>query len=159
MTKEDLTLRTIIRHRDFLQYAMKKITTRLDERAIIHDASKMLNDEFIGFCNINEAAMLHEFGSEAYKEALKKEKDVIDLHYSRNSHHPEYHGSPDHIGILDLIEMVCDWWAAWKTYESSLSWLESLEVQRKRYGNKFNSVQWNNIFELANLMISEDYRL
>ena len=66
----------------------------------------------------------------------------ITLHFSRNSHHPEYYFNPADMGFLDIIEMVFDWNAAAKTYgTNTLS--ESLEVQRKKdIGRTLTKEQW-----------------
>ena len=36
------------------------------------------------------------------------------MHYSRNSHHPEFYGERGIAGmdLFDLVEMLCDWMAA-----------------------------------------------
>jgi hypothetical protein len=95
--------------------------------------------EFAGFARINAIARVHKFGSEEYKASMQQEKATINLHFSRNSHHPE---RPKLIGeaaestrgladdatywsahtearmtFLDVIEMVCDWWGARKGYD------------------------------------------
>jgi len=110
------TLRSLIRHRAFLQEAMARFSRRLQERATLHDLSKLLDDEFPAFSRINCAARVHKFGSPEYDEGLRCEAETIRLHYARNSHHPE---GRDPLGLVDTIEMVCDWWAAWSGYNDS----------------------------------------
>lgn len=121
-------LRSYSRHRDFVRLALTRVIHELEARAIEHDASKMLDDEFGGFARINKAARVHKFGSPEYSAGMDQERPTIDLHFSRNSHHPEFHSQT----FLDVIEMVCDWWGARKGYDSKLGWAESVELNLKQ---------------------------
>lgn len=143
-------LRSYSRHRDFVRLALLAVSQDLERRSLTHDASKMLDDEFAGFARINAIARVNKFGSEEYKTSMKQEKATIDLHFSRNSHHPERpillgeraeeeRGLPDdctywadrdgaRMTFLDVIEMVCDWWGARKGYGDSRTWQESVEL-------------------------------
>lgn len=82
-------LRSYTRHRDYVRLALLFVGQNLERRAVEHDASKMLDDEFAGFARINAIARVHKFGSPEYSESMKQERATIDLHFSRNSHHPE----------------------------------------------------------------------
>jgi hypothetical protein len=149
-------LRSYSRHRDFVRLALHRVENALAERGIVHDASKMLDDEFAGFSRINAAARVHKFGSEEYKAGLQAERPTIDLHFKRNSHHPERanligedaeeeRGLPDDatysaaragaaMNFLDVIEMVCDWWGASKGYDDPRPWSESVALNFKSKG-------------------------
>jgi hypothetical protein len=118
-------LRSYSRHRDFVRLALTKVIHALERRAIEHDASKMSDDEFAGFARINAAARIDKFGSPGYKEAMEREQGIVNLHFSRNSHHPEY-GYPR--TFLDVVEMVCDWWGARKGYDDPRSWMETVQL-------------------------------
>lgn len=150
-------LRSYSRHRDFVRLALLAVVQDIERRSLTHDASKMLDDEFAGFVRINAIARVNKFGSEEYKASMKQERATIDLHFSRNSHHPERprlageaaereRGLPDdctywsaHAGaqmtFLDVIEMVCDWWGARKGYDDSRTWQESVELNFKSKGD------------------------
>lgn len=143
-------LRSYSRHRDYVRLAITLVAQALERRAIEHDASKMLDDEFAGFARINAAARINKFGSPEYAENMQRERGTIDLHFSRNSHHPERpgligesaeteRGLPDDftywnargsaaMSFLDIIEMVCDWWGARKGYDDPRSWYGSVEL-------------------------------
>lgn len=148
-------LRSYSRHRDFVRLALSRVERALYERAMVHDASKMLDDEFAGFSRINAAARINKFGSPEYKEGMKRERATIDLHFSRNSHHPEYptYGAPDgsslmgsevvaydagvsprELTFLDIIEMVCDWWGASKGYDDPLAWSDTVALNFESKG-------------------------
>lgn len=143
-------LRSYSRHRDFVRLALLAVIQDIERRSLMHDASKMLDDEFAGFARINAIARVHKFGSKGYKASMRQERATIDLHYSRNSHHPERstllgdaaeqaRGLPDdftywtardgaRMTFLDVIEMVCDWWGAHKGYGDTRSWAASVEL-------------------------------
>lgn len=128
------TIITIKRHITLVQKFLVSLAKQLEKRAIEHDVSKFNEDEFFGFVQINRVAREHKYGSDEYRASLNAvEPNPIKLHYSRNSHHPEYHknGVSD-MSLIDIIEMVIDWKAASLTYgQSSLE--ESLEVSIKRF--------------------------
>ena len=143
-------LRSYSRHRDFVRLALLCVIHDIEKRSLTHDASKRLDDEFFGFARINAIARVNKFGTEEYKASMKQERATIDLHFSRNSHHPERplllgeaaedrRGLPDdftywaardgaRMTFLDVIEMVCDWWGARKGYGDSRPWKESVEL-------------------------------
>ena len=139
---------TIQRHITIVQKYLTRLSNRLAERALEHDLSKLSKDEFAGFVEINQIARLHPYGSPEYKASLAGNK-TIDLHFSRNSHHPEYHPNGiDDMGLFDLIEMVIDWGAASLTYgQTNLQ--DSLVIQQKRF-NLDDKMMW-----LINLIIEE----
>jgi len=144
-------LRTVVAHRDYLRLGLQKITHELERRALAHDLSKLSPDEFAGFSRINRAAREHPYGSEEYRASLQQEKPTVDLHYSRNDHHPETGTSCVNVdmGFLQIIEMVCDWYAAWKTYGSQGTWLDNLKIQQCRYETVFTDAQWWLIREVS----------
>jgi hypothetical protein len=145
-------LRSYSRHRDFVRAALARIVNDIEQRAIVHDASKMLDDEFAGFSRINAAARINKFGSPEYKEGMVREKPTIDLHFSRNSHHPERpellagkETEPDDYAywskkaavdmtFLDVIEMVCDWHGARKGYDDPRSWEDTVKLNFESKG-------------------------
>ena len=157
-------MRSYSRHRDYVRLALAFVTQALERRAIEHDASKMLDDEFAGFARINAVARVHKFGTTEYKESMQQERQTIDLHFSRNSHHPERprllgeaaekeRGLPDdatywnaheaaRMTFLDVIEMVCDWWGARKGYnDSRMTWQESVTMNLESKGKHLNDEQ------------------
>lgn len=147
-------VRSYTRHLAFVRLAMHHVGDDLARRAIVHDTSKMLDDEFAGFTRINAAARINKFGSPEYAEGMAREKGTIDLHSARNRHHAEKHaGHPDHltncgcgqvVGMtaLDVIEMVCDWWGARKGYDDNKrSWAESVDLNLTHKGQYLTDAQ------------------
>ncbi len=157
-------LRSYSRHRDYVRLALLKVIHDLEARSLEHDASKMLDDEFSGFARINAVARTHKFGSPEYKASMQQERATIDLHFSRNTHHPERpkllgeaaevaRGLPDdatyweardgaRMRFLDVIEMVCDWWGARRGYDDSrMTWVESVEMNLESKGKYLSNEQ------------------
>lgn len=168
-------LRSYSRHRDYVRLALAVVTQALERRGIEHDASKMLDDEFSGFARINAIARQHKFGTPAYVASMKTERATIDLHFSRNSHHPERpsllgevaeteRGLPDdatywaardgaRMTFLDVIEMVCDWWGARKGYDDSrMTWQESVDLNLKHKSKHLSAEQQWLVREVALLL-------
>lgn len=123
---------TIQRHIAIVQKYLTQLAHRLEQRALEHDLSKLSKDEFAGFVEVNRIARLYPYGSPEYKNSLEGNK-AIDLHFSRNSHHPEYHkdGIND-MTLLDVIEMVIDWQSASETYDK-ISFQEALPKHIERF--------------------------
>lgn len=164
-----LTLRTMIAHITHVRAGLERAADDLRRRSLLHDLSKLSADEFEGFTRINRAAREHSYGSEEYRAGLRVEKPTIDLHYSRNSHHPEHHEAQlptwaephlcraEAMGWLDLVEMVCDWRAAYLAYGSQGTWEENINRQRERYaqGEWFSVGQWWLIEQVARWVAAE----
>jgi hypothetical protein len=168
-------LRSYLLHCRYVRRGLSKIELALHERADAHDDSKLFADEFAGFSRINKAAREHPYGSEEYRAGLKQEKPTIDLHYSRNRHHPERRqlmgeaaekarGLPDdatyweartvaEMTFIDIIEMVCDWHGAYLGYGSQGTWAENMVRQRERYATAFTKEQWWLIEEVSTLLV------
>lgn len=156
-------LRSYLRHRAFVTEGLTLVSGALERRALVHDLSKMLDDEFAGFTRINAAARVQKFGSPEYRAGMDRERGTIDLHFSRNRHHPERpkllgdaaerdRGLPDDytywtahdaakMTFLDVIEMVCDWWGARKGYDDPRSWTETVALNLEQKSKHLSSEQ------------------
>lgn len=157
-------IRSFTRHVAFVRLALHSVSDALERRGLIHDQSKMLDDEFAGFSRINAAARVNKFGSPEYAEGMKREQATIDLHFIRNSHHAERpklmgeaaeaaRGLPDDatywyahsaatMTFLDIIEMVCDWWGAQKGYDDNKrTWAENVALNLEHKGKYLSSEQ------------------
>lgn len=152
-------MRTMVLHVAYVRQGLERITSELTQREAAHDASKFMPDEFNGFARINRIAREHAYGSEEYRASMATESVALELHYSRNRHHPEYHAEraggkmpkAEAMTFLDLIEMVCDWRSAYLTYGSKGTWVENVAYQKTRFlpGVWFTAGQWWLIEEVA----------
>jgi hypothetical protein len=131
-TEETKTIVTILAHKLQVTSYLSRFADEIKNRALEHDASKLSNDEFSGFVQINRIAREHKYGSPEYMKSVKK-TNAVELHYCGNPHHPEhYQNGIDDMTLFDIIEMVVDWKAASKVYgQTSLE--DSLVVSAKRF--------------------------
>lgn len=159
VTAETACLATIQRHVTEVRLAMLRVRQELERRAEAHDASKWSPEELPGFSRINATARQHPYGSEEYRASIRAEKPTVERHQRLNSHHPEAHEPLSSMGWLDLVEMVCDWWAATRTYGTT-PWTSVLETQFHRW--PWTPEQWWLILEIAGWLagkpVPEDLR-
>lgn len=170
ISPETALLATMERHRIAVRRALQRVIHELDRRALVHDESKYTADELPGFVRINRVAREHPYGSEEYRASLKGEMCTA-IHQKHNSHHPESHiggyeelsesarsnpmtvaqdacenVGPWRMGWLDIVEMVCDWWAATQTYGTT-PWEDVLRRQKERWN--WTGSQWWLIRQVA----------
>lgn len=148
------TLMKLLRHRAMIKVALGNICREMDARADLHDLSKLRMDEFDGFAALDRATSDQRYGTDEQQQTMAKHSAVVDLHYSRNEHHPEHH-SPGDMGWLDIVEMVCDWWAAWIVYDAEkpddakTTWANVLRRQRERFSDDLSPFQMVLAMEVA----------
>lgn len=82
----------------------------LQHRLLEHDASKLVEPERSAYEGLNEALEGLEYGTDAYRQALRGHLgSALQHHYQHNSRHPEHY--PNGIvgmSLFDLLEMLCD---------------------------------------------------
>ena len=102
-----------LKHIDKVRLNLLKIITALQFRAWNHDHSKLEEPEAKGFDKVTKALKELTYGSDEYTEQLKEMKPFLDHHYANNRHHPECfkNGIVD-MDLIDICEMLMDWWAA-----------------------------------------------
>lgn len=75
----------------------------------------------------------YPYGSEEYKQKIKRWSNVFKHHYQYNRHHPEhYEYGVREMTLVDIVDMTCDWLG----YKEAMSITEALKVcdeQMKRY--------------------------
>lgn len=103
---------------------------KLMRRGCEHDNSKFNCEEFKRLASILKSR-------KCFKDANSKlsmhEVEAIECHWRNNRHHPEYYKNIEDMGELDILEMVCDWYARSKQYGTDF--LEFVEVRQKnRFG-------------------------
>lgn len=83
----------------------------LEQRAKEHDKSKLEEPELIGWVAMDQEQK-YEYGSPAYYDKMERYKEVFEHHYAVNRHHPEFFHNPEQeMNLVDLIEMLCDWFS------------------------------------------------
>lgn len=102
-----------VKHIHAVRENLYSIIKELDNRATLHDKSKLESPEQEIFGENYEALGKTEYGSPEYTDLLKKVQPALDHHYANNRHHPQHWPNGiDDMTLIDLIEMLCDWRAA-----------------------------------------------
>lgn len=89
-------------HISKVQVRIAEIQTELDQRAALHDRSKLKEPEKSGYDALVTRLADIEYGSAEYRAALAEAKPTIEHHYAHNSHHPEHWSVPtsEEIAVL-----------------------------------------------------------
>lgn len=119
-------------HIEQVRFKLMSIASKLLDRAYKHDSSKLSDPEYTLWCNMDKEPR-YKYGTKEYKDKIKRYKQVFDLHYAENRHHPEhYFLGVDDMDLIDMIEMVCDW----ISYKKDITIGEAIEMintQGERY--------------------------
>lgn len=156
-------------HIDRVRKLLGEVAHLLDERAEVHDRSKLHHPEKSMFDRATEKLKGLEYGSEEYKRSLSDLGPALDHHYRHNRHHPEHFATmvtarPDGgfswntedgvalgmMSLLDLIEMLVDWKAASERHETG-DIVKSIAHNRQRFGisEQLTSILGNTAQELG----------
>ena len=100
------------------------------KRGTVHDNSKFNNGEFENLAKILKS---RECFINAEAQLSPEEKKAIEAHWKRNKHHPEYYEDSSEMSELDMIEMVCDWFARSLQYGTKF-----IPFVRERQRNRFH---------------------
>jgi len=119
------------------------------DRILSHDLSKLSEPEYGGFMKATEKLKSIEYGSQEYAESLKELGEVLSHHYEHNSHHPEHHNGIYNMGNIDILEMICDWYASSKRNKTS-DYIKGLNIQKDRF--KFDDTMYNYILNILNYL-------
>ena len=104
-----------LKHIRLVNENLIKFSKELLDRGIKHDESKLHSPEKELFDELIPLLENIEYGSPEYKESLNRLKPALDHHYSNNSHHPQYYSNGiNGMTLMDIVEMYCDWKAAFK---------------------------------------------
>lgn len=143
-------VRDTTEHKRMVGKGMTFIVTELMERAIVHDNSKFSEAEYPYFSAATDNLKGMTYGSPEYKESLARIQPGIQHHYKVNSHHPEfYENGIEGMDLLDLVEMVCDWYAACMRHADGDIYV-SLEKNRERFkiNDQLHSIIKNTVDKL-----------
>jgi len=119
-----------------VQSLLADVNDKLTRRGILHDKSKLEDPEKSHFDQHHSKLKSLTYGSEEYIAQLRSPtlRPAIEHHWACNDHHPQFF--PNGIagmGLIKLIEMVCDWKAAGEQHKDG-SFLKSIEINRERFG-------------------------
>ncbi len=115
---------------------------KLYRRGLTHDLSKYRWSEASYLSGVIFDLKGSTYGSDEYKNMLKKLKPMTDNHYKKNRHHPEHHknGMADMTEIYKL-EMIADWQSACKRHGNGCIY-KSIEINQERFGYSDGDKEW-----------------
>ena len=149
MNENDVKMETE-KHIARVKQILRTVTDTLTHRGMVHDRSKFSDEEFPYFVEYTPKLKDCTYGSDEYKQYLKKLQPALDHHYAKNKHHPEHHknGIKD-MNLIDIIEMFCDWLAATERHADGDIY-KSIEHNKNRfkYGEELESIFNNTAKEL-----------
>lgn len=135
-------LEDVIKHKQYVLQACWKMSRylfstgkedlglELLKRATIHDNSKLEDEELEALSKISEDKSSLKDANEKLTDFKKK---AIELHWKNNRHHPEFFSDVKNMSELDILEMVCDWYARSIQYNTNL-----IEFCETRQENRFH---------------------
>lgn len=147
MLHKSYVIEACLKMSDYLVLAGKKdLGILLLQRANIHDNSKLVGPELELLSSIygNQNAFLNP-----NIILTENEKIIIEKHWANNRHHPEHFTDVSQMSELDILEMVCDWYARSLQYETDF--LEFVKTrQETRF--KFPEIIFKKIFEYCEIL-------
>lgn len=145
MADDTITHKKLVLDTCFLmaRYLMSKgkieMGTQLLKRGCEHDNSKFDSEEFRKLSQILKS---NKCFTDAEVQLTPVERKAIKYHWEHNRHHPEYFENYIEMSELDILEMVCDWFARSIQYNTDfLPFIE--ERQENRF--HFEAKQYNKI--------------
>lgn len=112
-----------------------KLGTELLQRGCEHDNSKFSESEFRKLSLILKSRKCF---TDAESQLSTEEINAIKEHWKHNRHHPEYFDNPsEEMTELDILEMVCDWFARSIQYETEfIPFIEERQFNRFHFSEK-----------------------
>lgn len=109
----------VIKHKFWVMLYICSFCLKMLWRGFIHDKSKFRLDEGCGYGKTIGKLCHVEYGSKENQKLLEESKTSRQLHYSRNSHHPEHYPyGIEGMSLEDFVEMFCDWKAAVRKHKN-----------------------------------------
>ena len=125
----------------------------LIRRAENHDKSKLEEPELSWWKEMDKEPR-YPYGSEEYKQKIKRWDKVFKHHYKYNRHHPEhYEYGVSEMTLIDIVEMMCDWLG----YKDTTTITEAFKVcddQMVRYNisEELRQIIFNTLLRYYSLM-------
>lgn len=117
-----------------VQQLLAKVQEELAKRALYHDQSKLESPEVEIFSQHTREIAKTVYGTPEYFTGIEKLGPALEHHYANNSHHPQHHPEGiDGMNLVDLIEMLGDWYASTLRYKDG-DIQKSLVINKERFG-------------------------
>ena|SRR5881227_3314558 len=121
-------------HIDTVRRLLGQVVDDLQQRAQVHDRSKLVQPELAMFDEFTPKLRGTTYGSPEYKEALAGMREGLAHHYAANDHHPEhFEGGVHEMDLVQVMEMLADWKAATLRHADG-NLLKSISLNAERFG-------------------------
>lgn len=129
MEHKSFVIKSCLKMVKYLQSINKnELALALLYRANIHDNSKLVGPELRLLANMEGN---QDTFTNPNVQLSDKQQMIIEKHWENNRHHPEYFDNVEEMSELDIIEMVCDWYARSMQYNTDfLSFVKSRQENR-----------------------------
>lgn len=123
-----------LEHIRTLTFMLNNVVREFLHRIEIHDVGKLGVNEKPIFDEMTPKLKASTYMSDEYKGFLKHMDTALQHHYATNRHHPEFfdHGIQG-MNLIDLLEMLCDWFAATKRHANG-DLMKSIDLNATRFG-------------------------
>jgi len=127
------TIQDTNRHVALVRMLIRVFAVELLKRGEVHDESKLSEEELSIFVKYSPKLKSTTYGSPEYKQFLAEMKPALDNHYAKNSHHPEhFENGIRGMTLVDLVEMLLDWWASTKRHADG-DIMRSIDLNERRF--------------------------
>lgn len=129
----------------------KDLAMLLLKRANIHDNSKLVGPELELLSSLYGS---QDAFTNPKVQLSENERKIIEKHWENNRHHPEHFDNVEKMTELDIIEMVCDWYARSCQYKTDF-----LEFVKSRQENRFHfpSKMFEKVYNYCEIISSLPY--
>lgn len=113
---------------------------QLAQRCVTHDNSKFASEEMQGFLQLPKEG---ESMKDAKVPPSEFVQEQIRLHWKNNRHHPEFFDDYHEMTELDVMEMVCDWYARSLQHRTNFKeFILTRQENRFHFDEEFFEVVW-----------------
>lgn len=106
----DKRLKKVKDHKKDVMNLINLIIIELHNRKNVHDDSSLDPSEVEVLAYYSDFIKEDSYINEETLTYMKEIKNVLNIHFQKNRHHPEHfkNGIKD-MNLIDIIEMLCDW--------------------------------------------------
>lgn len=122
-------------------------------RALNHDKTKLEEPE-LSLWKAMDKEPRYPYGSDEYKDKVKRYEPVFSHHYKYNRHHPEhYEFGVCEMTLVDLVEMLSDW-LGYKDYMTITEAVTVCDQQMERYNmsEELRQILFNTLYRYFSLL-------
>lgn len=113
---------------------------QLARRCARHDNSKFESEEMKGFLRLPKEGETMKNANATMPETVQK---FIKMHWKHNRHHPEFFTDYHEMEELDIMEMVCDWYARSLQFGTNFKeFVKTRQANRFHFDEDFFNVVW-----------------